>query len=165
MLFILFLLFVIRSLFESDCRSAKSFCFHNKNVILSSIYKYIILTSHGLPICFCWDGFHTVLGQRFFSISASQRVRFYCEFRPSSGHVIKLLPGSKLYLADQCLDCSCTTDGLQCCGQVDQTFSCSSPSTVHQIVLLVNQNSWVLNFEDLSFCLSWSNFQAADNVF
>lgn len=111
-----FLLFVIRSLFESDCRICKLFFFHNKNVILSSIYIYIILTSHGLPICFCWDGFHTVLGQRFFSISASQRVRFYCEFRPSSGHVIKLLPGSKLYLADQCLDCSCTTDGLQCCG-------------------------------------------------
>ncbi|KAH3795552.1 uncharacterized protein LOC127836836 [Dreissena polymorpha] len=46
---------------------------------------------------------------------ASKRARFHCELAVG-GAVLKLLPGSHLYLADQCLDCRCDSSGLQCCG-------------------------------------------------
>ncbi|KAH3708930.1 hypothetical protein DPMN_068388 [Dreissena polymorpha] len=47
--------------------------------------------------------------------AGSQRARFHCELSVG-GAVVKLLPGSHLYLADQCLDCRCDSSGLNCCG-------------------------------------------------
>ncbi|XP_060603823.1 uncharacterized protein LOC132756710 [Ruditapes philippinarum] len=49
-------------------------------------------------------------------MTVSRRLRYYCEYKPLQGSSMRLFPGSNLYLVDQCLDCKCTMDGLQCCG-------------------------------------------------
>ncbi|WAR30991.1 hypothetical protein MAR_033533 [Mya arenaria] len=52
-------------------------------------------------------------------MTVSKRVRFFCEVKTLEGSVVRLLPGSHIYMADQCMDCVCDSSGLHCCGHCE----------------------------------------------